>query len=73
MRVYLLMEFLTDFSNIQAITLAVVSFGVAVATVTDLEFNFFGACVALAWIVPSAVNKILWSSLQQSGNWTALA
>jgi hypothetical protein len=57
----------------QAVTLAVVSFGVAVATVTDLEFNFFGACVALAWIVPSAVNKILWSSLQQSGNWTALA
>jgi len=59
--------------TLQAVTLAVVSFGVAVATVTDLEFNFFGACVALAWIVPSAVNKILWSSLQQSGNWTALA
>ncbi|XP_020090283.1 uncharacterized membrane protein At1g06890 isoform X1 [Ananas comosus] len=57
----------------KAITLAVVSVGVAVATVTDLEFNFFGACVALAWIVPSAVNKILWSNLQQSGNWTALA
>ncbi|OAY65768.1 putative membrane protein, partial [Ananas comosus] len=37
------------------------------------KFNFFGACVALAWIVPSAVNKILWSNLQQSGNWTALA
>lgn len=54
-------------------TLVVVSFGVAVATVTDLEFNFFGACVALAWIIPSAVNKILWSNLQQSGNWTALA
>lgn len=49
------------------------SIGVAVATVTDLEFNFFGACVALAWIVPSAVNKILWSNLQQTGNWTALA
>jgi hypothetical protein len=60
-------------STLQAITLAVVSFGVAIATVTDLEFNFFGACVALAWIVPSAVNKILWSNLQQSGNWTALA
>ncbi|KAJ1259054.1 hypothetical protein BS78_10G123900 [Paspalum vaginatum] len=57
----------------KVITLAVVSFGVAVATVTDLEFNFFGACVALAWIIPSAVNKILWSNLQQSGNWTALA
>lgn len=54
-------------------TLVVVSFGVAIATVTDLEFNFFGACVALAWIIPSAVNKILWSNLQQSGNWTALA
>ncbi|PNT69487.1 hypothetical protein BRADI_3g56480v3 [Brachypodium distachyon] len=57
----------------KVITLATVSFGVAVATVTDLEFNFFGACVALAWIVPSAVNKILWSNLQQSGHWTALA
>lgn len=57
----------------KVITLVVVSFGVAVATVTDLEFNFFGACVALAWIVPSAVNKTLWSNLQQSGNWTALA
>jgi len=53
--------------------LVVVSFGVAIATVTDLEFNFFGACVALAWIIPSAVNKILWSNLQQIGNWTALA
>ncbi|RWW67322.1 hypothetical protein BHE74_00025250 [Ensete ventricosum] len=57
----------------QVITLGIVSVGVAVATVTDLEFNFFGACVALAWIVPSAVNKILWSSMQQTGNWTALA
>ncbi|XP_028952029.1 nucleotide-sugar uncharacterized transporter 1 isoform X2 [Malus domestica] len=28
---------------------------------------------ALAWIIPSAVNKILWSSLQQQENWTALA
>lgn len=52
--------------------LVVVSFGVAIATVTDLDFNFFGAYVALAWIIPSAVNKILWSNLQQSGNWTAL-
>ena len=58
---------------LQVITLVIVSFGVAVATVTDLEFNFFGACVAVAWIIPSAINKILWSNLQQSGNWTALA
>ncbi|CAL9748129.1 unnamed protein product [Musa acuminata subsp. burmannicoides] len=57
----------------KVITLGIVSVGVAVATVTDLEFNFFGACVALAWIVPSAVNKILWSNMQQTGNWTALA
>ncbi|KAG2605909.1 nucleotide-sugar uncharacterized transporter 2-like isoform X1 [Panicum virgatum] len=57
----------------KVVTLVVVSFGVAIATVTDLEFNFFGACVALAWIIPSAVNKILWSNLQQIGNWTALA
>ncbi|XP_073014758.1 nucleotide-sugar uncharacterized transporter 2-like isoform X3 [Primulina eburnea] len=28
---------------------------------------------ALAWIVPSAVNKILWSNLQQQENWNALA
>ncbi|XP_062228696.1 nucleotide-sugar uncharacterized transporter 2-like [Phragmites australis] len=60
-------------SQRKVVTLVVVSFGVALATVTDLEFNFFGACVALAWIIPSAVNKILWSNLQQSGNWTALA
>ncbi|PNT76041.1 hypothetical protein BRADI_1g43250v3 [Brachypodium distachyon] len=60
-------------ANKMVITLVLVSFGVAVATVTDLEFNFFGACVAVAWIIPSAVNKILWSNLQQSGNWTALA
>ncbi|KAJ1402146.1 putative membrane protein [Sesbania bispinosa] len=44
----------------QALALTVVSIGVAVATVTDLQFHLFGACVALAWIVPSAVNKILW-------------
>jgi len=50
-----------------------VSTGVAVATVTDLEFNLFGALVAIAWIIPSAINKILWSNLQQQGNWTALA
>ncbi|KAK6127075.1 hypothetical protein DH2020_039177 [Rehmannia glutinosa] len=57
----------------KVLALAVVSVGVAVATVTDLQFHFFGACVALAWIVPSAVNKILWSNLQQQENWTALA
>jgi hypothetical protein len=58
---------------VQALALAVVSAGVAVATVTDLEFNLFGALVAIAWIIPSAINKILWSNLQQQGNWTALA
>ncbi|XP_039146261.1 nucleotide-sugar uncharacterized transporter 2 isoform X1 [Dioscorea cayenensis subsp. rotundata] len=57
----------------KVLALTVVSIGVAVATVTDLQLNFFGACVALAWIVPSAINKILWSNLQQTGNWTALA
>ncbi|OIV99766.1 hypothetical protein TanjilG_26104 [Lupinus angustifolius] len=57
----------------QALALTVVSIGVAVATVTDLQFQLFGACVALAWIVPSAVNKILWSRLQQQENWAALA
>ncbi|KAG9448531.1 hypothetical protein H6P81_008496 [Aristolochia fimbriata] len=57
----------------KVLALAVVSLGVAVATVTDLEFNIFGACIAVAWIMPSAINKILWSNLQQRGNWTALA
>ncbi|KAK6934635.1 Sugar phosphate transporter domain [Dillenia turbinata] len=57
----------------KVIALAVVSIGVAVATVTDLEFNFFGACIAIAWIIPSATNKILWSNMQQRHNWTALA
>ncbi|KAL3851112.1 hypothetical protein ACJIZ3_012994 [Penstemon smallii] len=57
----------------KVVALVVVSFGVAVATVTDIEFNIFGACVAIAWIIPSAINKILWSNLQQQGNWTALA
>lgn len=57
----------------QVLALAVVSVGVAVATVTDLEFNLFGALIAIAWIVPSAINKILWSNLQQQANWTALA
>ncbi|OMO83780.1 hypothetical protein CCACVL1_11188 [Corchorus capsularis] len=57
----------------KVLALAVVSGGVAVATVTDLEFNIFGACIAIAWIIPSAINKILWSNLQQQANWTALA
>ncbi|KAJ1439844.1 putative membrane protein [Sesbania bispinosa] len=57
----------------KALALTVVSIGVAVATVTDLQFHLFGACVALAWIVPSAVNKILWSRLQQQESWTALS
>ncbi|KAJ6863613.1 hypothetical protein NC652_040224 [Populus alba x Populus x berolinensis] len=60
-----------SFSKVVALT--VVSIGVAVATVADLQFSLFGACVALAWIIPSAVNKILWSTLQQQDNWTALA
>ncbi|KAL5737303.1 hypothetical protein ACOSP7_030064 [Xanthoceras sorbifolium] len=57
----------------KVLALVVVSAGVAVATVTDLEFNLFGACVAIAWIIPSGINKILWSNLQQQANWTALA
>jgi hypothetical protein len=57
----------------QVMALAAVSAGVAVATVSDLEFNLFGAIVAIIWIIPSAINKILWSTLQQQGNWTALA
>uniref|UniRef100_A0A6N2NB47 Sugar phosphate transporter domain-containing protein n=1 Tax=Salix viminalis TaxID=40686 RepID=A0A6N2NB47_SALVM len=56
----------------KVLALVVVSGGVAVATVKDLEFNFFGACIAIAWIVPSSINKILWSDLQQQANWTAL-
>lgn len=57
----------------KVLALAVVSVGVAVATVTDLEFNLSGALIAIIWIIPSAVNKILWSNLQQQANWTALA
>ncbi|XP_056849488.1 nucleotide-sugar uncharacterized transporter 2-like [Raphanus sativus] len=60
-------------SSTKVMALAVVSLGVAIATVTDLEFNLFGALVAVAWIIPSAINKILWSNLQQQANWTALA
>ncbi|OMO70060.1 hypothetical protein CCACVL1_19119 [Corchorus capsularis] len=57
----------------KVIALTVVSIGVAIATVTDLQFSVFGACVALAWIIPSTVNKILWSNMQQQENWTALS
>lgn len=57
----------------KVLALAVVSVGVAIATVTDLQFNLFGALIALTWIIPSAANKILWSNLQQQDNWTALA
>ncbi|KAK2378164.1 hypothetical protein P8452_49709 [Trifolium repens] len=60
-------------SSKKVLALAAVSAGVAVATVSDLEFNLFGAIVAIIWIIPSAINKILWSTLQQQGNWTALA
>lgn len=57
----------------KVLALVVVSLGVAVATVTDLEFNLYGFCIAVIWIIPSAINKILWSNLQQQSNWTALA
>lgn len=57
----------------KVVALTVVSIGVAVATVTDLQFHFFGACIAVAWIIPSATNKILWSNLQQQESWNALA
>ncbi|XP_050215939.1 nucleotide-sugar uncharacterized transporter 2 isoform X2 [Mercurialis annua] len=60
-------------SNKKVFALVIVSAGVAIATVTDLEFNLFGAYIALVWIIPSAINKILWSHLQQQANWTALA
>ncbi|EEF39646.1 nucleotide-sugar uncharacterized transporter 2 isoform X1 [Ricinus communis] len=60
-------------SHKKILSLVLVSAGVAVATVTDLQFNLFGACIAIAWIIPSAINKILWSNLQQQANWTALA
>ncbi|CAN6812606.1 hypothetical protein YC2023_035322 [Brassica napus] len=60
-------------SFMKVVALTVVSVGVAVATVTDLQFSLFGACVALAWIIPSATNKILWSNMQQRENWTALS
>lgn len=68
---FVLYRKIVSFQKVLALT--IVSIGVAVATVTDLEFHFFGACIALAWIIPSAVNKILWSNLQQQENWTALA
>lgn len=68
-----LMLFRKRVSFQKVLALTIVSIGVAVATVTDLQFHFFGACVAVAWIIPSAVNKIMWSNLQQQDNWTALA
>lgn len=68
---YMLFQKTVSCQKVAALT--IVSIGVAVATVTDIEFHLFGACIALAWIVPSAVNKILWSNLQQQENWTALA
>lgn len=68
---FVLYRKIVSFQKVLALT--IVSIGVAVATVSDLEFHFFGACIALAWIIPSAVNKILWSNLQQQENWTALA
>lgn len=70
---FLLFTLFLEFVLSQVMALAVVSLGVAIATVTDLEFNLFGALVAVAWIIPSAINKILWSNLQQQANWTALA
>ncbi|XP_038695196.1 nucleotide-sugar uncharacterized transporter 1 isoform X2 [Tripterygium wilfordii] len=60
-------------SFLKVVALTVASVGVGVATVTDLQISLFGSCVAIAWIIPSAVNKILWSSLQQRESWTALA
>lgn len=67
------LTFIFLFCFLQVLSLVLVSLGVAVATVTDLEFNLFGAIIAIAWIIPSGINKILWSNLQQNGNWTALA
>ncbi|KAG0448766.1 hypothetical protein HPP92_027668 [Vanilla planifolia] len=68
---FLLFKKLVSFQKVLALT--IVSIGVAVATVTDLEFQLFGALISLAWIIPSAINKILWSNLQQHESWTALA
>ncbi|KAK7411957.1 hypothetical protein VNO78_03402 [Psophocarpus tetragonolobus] len=55
------------FETFQALALAVVSIGVAVATETHLQFHFFGACLALAWIVPSAVSCGIDSSSKRTG------
>ncbi|KAJ6857613.1 hypothetical protein NC651_039131 [Populus alba x Populus x berolinensis] len=56
-----------SFSKVVALT--VVSIGVAVATVTDLQFSLFGACVALAWIIPSdSQQDSPRSTLQQQDN-----
>ncbi|KAK9705382.1 hypothetical protein RND81_07G052300 [Saponaria officinalis] len=68
---FIILRKMVSFQKVLALT--VVSIGVAVATVTDLQFHLFGACIALAWIIPSAVNKIMWSNMQQRDNWTAMA
>ncbi|KMZ66557.1 Nucleotide/sugar transporter family protein [Zostera marina] len=67
------MIFRKTVSSVKVLALSVVSIGVSVATVTDLQFHLFGFFIALAWIIPSACHKILWSNLQQRENWTALA
>ncbi|CAM6009371.1 unnamed protein product [Sphagnum balticum] len=68
---FLVLERRVSFNK--GLTLVVVSVGVAIASVTDLHFHLFGAIIAVAWIIPSAINKILWSNLQQHDSWTALA
>ncbi|KAH8951941.1 hypothetical protein BDL97_09G057800 [Sphagnum fallax] len=68
---FLVLERRVSFNK--GLTLVVVSVGVAIASVTDLDFHLFGAIIAVAWIIPSAINKILWSNLQQHDSWTALA
>ncbi|CAK9278845.1 unnamed protein product [Sphagnum jensenii] len=68
---FLVLERQVSFNK--GLTLVVVSVGVAIASVTDLDFHLFGAIIAVAWIIPSAINKILWSNLQQHDSWTALA
>ncbi|KAL1204380.1 Nucleotide-sugar uncharacterized transporter 2 [Cardamine amara subsp. amara] len=53
----------TIFST-KVMELALVSLGVAIATVTDLESNLFSAVVAVACITSNAINNIIWSNLQ---------
>ncbi|KZV27140.1 hypothetical protein F511_26883 [Dorcoceras hygrometricum] len=50
----------------------VVSFGVAHYSYRP-RIHLFGACIAIAWRIPTSINKLLWSTLQQQENWTALA